>query len=245
MSNATSEEENLVTRLAVALMCCAFACAAPETPRTLRRGATAPAPAPVRPGVGAPVVGQPGYVGPLEELSKSPHGRVLPETPRTRREPGIWATASEDLRVAEIIGEDLLRSFMPENANPYDRVMVSHCIISLMFVYVANEVESPGVLLHNEKIYTQKQRRCMASTIYHGCAQGIWEQNREDRKAARRANRLEPSSLDNFLSRAAEIKRTECDGVVLPDKAEKSVKAKVRRIRNYRLAPKQGAGSNE
>jgi hypothetical protein len=40
----------------------------------------------------APItVGQPGYVGPVENLPRSPYSRVLPETPETRKEPGIWA----------------------------------------------------------------------------------------------------------------------------------------------------------
>lgn len=43
------------------------------------------------PTLDAPItVGQPGYVGPAENLPRSPHGRVLPQTPETQREPGLW-----------------------------------------------------------------------------------------------------------------------------------------------------------
>jgi hypothetical protein len=44
-----------------------------------------PPPPPVRPGHGAPVVGQPGQQD--QEVPRSPHRRVLPPT----REPGLWA----------------------------------------------------------------------------------------------------------------------------------------------------------
>jgi len=47
---------------------------------------------PFSPVLDAPVtVGQPGYVGELERAPRSPHKRVLPQTPETRKEAGIWA----------------------------------------------------------------------------------------------------------------------------------------------------------
>lgn len=54
----------------------------------LMRGAFAVPPPPARPGVGAPVVGQPGA---RAAPPRSPHHRVLPQTPDTQREPGLWA----------------------------------------------------------------------------------------------------------------------------------------------------------
>jgi hypothetical protein len=59
-------------------------CASPG--HELQRGsAVAPPPPPVRPGHGAPVVGQPGQQAPA--FPRSPHRRVLPPS----REPGLWA----------------------------------------------------------------------------------------------------------------------------------------------------------
>jgi hypothetical protein len=59
-------------------------CASPE--RELRRGTmVTPPPPALRPGHGAPVVGQPGQGAP--EYPRSPHRRVLPPS----REPGLWA----------------------------------------------------------------------------------------------------------------------------------------------------------
>jgi hypothetical protein len=47
---------------------------------------------PFSPTLDAPItVGQPGHVGPMVLPPKSPHKRVLPETPETRKGPGIWA----------------------------------------------------------------------------------------------------------------------------------------------------------
>lgn len=46
-------------------------------------------------------VGQPGYVGPVENIPRSPHTRTLPETPTTRKEAGLWSGESEgDTRAA-------------------------------------------------------------------------------------------------------------------------------------------------
>jgi hypothetical protein len=54
-----------------------------------------PFPPTFEPEADAPItIGHPGYVAP--EPERSPHKRVLPETPDTRREPGIWA-ARDDL----------------------------------------------------------------------------------------------------------------------------------------------------
>lgn len=49
----------------------------------------APPPAPARPGVGAPIRGQPGEP---HAYPRSPYIRTLPQTPETMRQPGIWAS---------------------------------------------------------------------------------------------------------------------------------------------------------
>jgi hypothetical protein len=65
------------------------ACAGPNSPSQLHKGTvTAPPPPQLRPGHGAPVVGQPGHERP--RLPPSPHKRVLPPS----REPGIWASGA-------------------------------------------------------------------------------------------------------------------------------------------------------
>lgn len=61
-----------------------------------RQGAPMPPRPPAfNPGQDAPyVIGQPGYVGAPESLPRSPYTRVLPQTPKTRREAGVWAVDS-------------------------------------------------------------------------------------------------------------------------------------------------------
>lgn len=67
------------------------ACAtSPSAPSELQRGTyVSPAPPP-RPGVGAPVVGQPEPFEP-RNYPKSPYTRVLPQDENTRRGPGLWS----------------------------------------------------------------------------------------------------------------------------------------------------------
>lgn len=70
-----------------ALFLLLLSCGAPGH-EYMRGTMVAPPPAPVRPGVGAPIRGQPGEP---HAYPRSPHTRVLPETPETRHGPGIWA----------------------------------------------------------------------------------------------------------------------------------------------------------
>jgi hypothetical protein len=67
------------------------ACAS-QQPATYNQGAFRPPPPPAfNPTTDAPItIGQPGHRDPAA-LPRSHHGRVLPQTPDTRREPGIWA----------------------------------------------------------------------------------------------------------------------------------------------------------
>jgi hypothetical protein len=53
----------------------------------------APRPPSFSPTMDAPItVGQPGHVGPMVLPPRSPHTRVLPQTPETMKAPGIWAS---------------------------------------------------------------------------------------------------------------------------------------------------------
>jgi hypothetical protein len=71
-------------RLLYGLLALLAACA--SSPTTYERGTlTRPPPPPTRPGVGAPVVGQPGLV--TQPPPRSPNTRVLPPS----NEPGLWS----------------------------------------------------------------------------------------------------------------------------------------------------------
>jgi hypothetical protein len=82
-------------------------CASPE--RELRRGTLAPPPPPsVRPGHGAPQVGQPGLQP--QEYPRSPHRRILPPT----REPGLWAGDEPQASRSEPQGKPELTKAAPQ-----------------------------------------------------------------------------------------------------------------------------------
>jgi hypothetical protein len=86
-----------------------LAACASSTPTQYAQGVPALPRAPAfNPTLDAPITtGQPGYVGPAENLPHSPHRRVLPETPDTRKEPGLWAAeppTSATGDVPEILG---------------------------------------------------------------------------------------------------------------------------------------------
>jgi hypothetical protein len=75
-----------VTCLAVACLAVFSSACASQQPRTYQQGVPVrPPPAAVRPGVGAPLVGQPGTAA--GAVPRSPHSRALPPS----REPGLWA----------------------------------------------------------------------------------------------------------------------------------------------------------
>lgn len=69
----------------------------------------APAPAPMRPGVGLPLVGQPAQER-RPDLPRSTNKRVLPATP----EPGLWAADGEPRATVHVTLEDIAIP-MPEN----------------------------------------------------------------------------------------------------------------------------------
>lgn len=102
--------------LPVALACCATVLAIASAcgghaPTPYSQGApVAPRPPAFNPTTDAPItVGQPGHIAPRPRVEPGPkHGRVLPQTPETRREPGLWApkppTASLPVEPPQILG---------------------------------------------------------------------------------------------------------------------------------------------
>lgn len=70
-------------------------CASPGEHGSLHRGAARPVRSPVfNPAQDAShTVGQPGHVRP-GDVPRSPHARVLPQTPESRKEAGVWSASS-------------------------------------------------------------------------------------------------------------------------------------------------------
>lgn len=174
-----------MTRFAVALMCLSFACATPSTPPEYHRGAYAPAPAPVRAGVGAPVVGQPGQDP--AQYPRSPYGRVLPEDEKTRREPGVWATetpkASADDDSRPKINPDDLYDFFPKDAEMYEAVIGSECLRLMDKVFKARNITAPGTIEEFKSgRYPIYHWRCIVAGLYQRCVELRHAENQELRK---------------------------------------------------------------
>jgi hypothetical protein len=143
----------------------ALAGCASGPPSEYHRGTfTPPPPAAVRPGVGAPVLGQPG-MGP-ESLPRSPHHRVLPPT----REPGLWAgdrpraVAEEppDWRTRE---PSVLGIAIPEKEGmgPDDIVILKRCAAATDSALTA--VLAPAAISG----LTPVERQCLAQIAHGNC----------------------------------------------------------------------------
>ncbi len=80
-------------------------CSAPNARREFRQGAGVPVEAPeFDPAFDAPITtGQPGFATSRPE--RSTHTRVLPETPQSRREAGIWAGDEPSLASLSLLRE--------------------------------------------------------------------------------------------------------------------------------------------
>jgi hypothetical protein len=123
------------------------------------------------PALDAPItVGQPGYVGPAENLPRSPHGRVLPQTPATQREPGLWAgdqpravaTEPPDWRTREprVLGIAIPEK---EGMGPDDIVILKRCAAATDSALTA--VLAPAAISG----LTPVERQCLAQIAHGNC----------------------------------------------------------------------------
>lgn len=198
-------------------------CAAPQhTSSEYQRGTYAPVrPAPARPGVGAPVVGQPGYVGPLEGLPRSPHGRVLPETPETRREPGIWSAEPPDAtltlerdRVPAILGVSIP---LPSTNSDVDFLLARGCA-DTMSIAAKKILKSFDAIPELKSVFNLPVKRCAAARLYRECVGDLTP----DSSMYKFLDTKVESGLDEAIKRASEVARLnvkrECSKVSLsPD----------------------------
>jgi hypothetical protein len=156
----------LVSVSVVALLLAA--CGSPR--RQYAQGAPlAPRPPAFSPTTDAPhTVGQPGHVRPATRMEPNPRpGRVLPETPETRRGPGIWASGAPSdgaergpqiLDVPLPIGDTL--------TDPKDYWLTDEC--AAMMDRAARKVVGKTKL-------STTMRQCLAAQQYYTCALGALE----------------------------------------------------------------------
>lgn len=108
----------------------------------------------------APItVGHPGYVTP--EPERSPHKRVLPETPRTRREPGIWASdSSEPVGTLSVLGIPL----PGPKLGGEDDAAAKWCATS-MALALHDRADVASRLISR----TARDRKCVVLDVYAAC----------------------------------------------------------------------------
>lgn len=158
------------SHLALACFCTALAagCATPDSGgvRTYQQGIPMAPRAPAfNPMADAPhTVGQPGHVA-REHVPRTASTRILPETPETRREAGIWAsglpTAKEEWPVfPSILGVPLP---LPVGAKTNDeRYYARKCG---RHMHRLADAESPDA----GDAFSEAARRCLAARLYRAC----------------------------------------------------------------------------
>lgn len=115
---------------------------------------------PFTPSMDAPiVVGQPGYVGEPERAPRSPHKRVLPETPETMRQPGIWAATDP-------FTPTILDVEVPPTPDVSDvtRAAEHRCVADYADVFFRSEELARRAFRHSPA-----QRRCIAAALFAEC----------------------------------------------------------------------------
>jgi hypothetical protein len=187
----------------------AFFVACASAPTTLQRGTlTRPPPARHRPGVGAPVH-DPRAPHPSVEPGPRPT-RVLPQTPETRREPGIWATESP--RAAKlpdapakwpdpphILGWPL--PYPPTAGTADDRYYARKCAH-----YMA--LQASGLPLASPDSLTLDVAKCFAAKLYRACM-GI----ESDAAKARKPDPYFDTHIANTRKEAERFENEACKGV--------------------------------
>lgn len=140
----------VLTRYALLLLLCG--CAGMQG---IPMAPSAPAFSPVE---DAPItIGQPGYVG--HEPERSPHKRMLNQTPETMREPGIWAGDAPDTQIHSALGVAL-----PAADNPGIESAANAC--SQMYMEVFHEIPD---LAKEALRLTEEQRACLVMVLVDEC----------------------------------------------------------------------------
>jgi hypothetical protein len=178
-------------------------CAAPG--RELHRGsAVAPPPPPVRPGHGAPVVGQPGQQSP--ELPRSPHHRPLPPT----REPGVWAgdepQASRSASPSPPGLFGVVLHGVPVSDSQVDEWPARACVAMWNAALPGTDLETKVTSLR------PAEKKCMVARMFSDCARVIEELDDGSRKQGVVALRVRRTRAQ--MRQAAEnFRRAACEGV--------------------------------
>jgi hypothetical protein len=124
--------------------------------------------------------GLPEYWGqPVESVERSPHARVLPQTPETMRGPGIWAAKDPEPGVP---GDPLIRGvrlpFPPDAETDQEKWPTFSCA-----VVASGVLNQPQYLLPFLRL-TERQQKCIVAQIYHRCTSQLIGHTKQKRHAA-------------------------------------------------------------
>jgi hypothetical protein len=137
------------------------ACVSPST--TYERGTLRPLPARPQPKVG-PTYDP--HVAPLPPQPQPKPGRVLPQTPETQREPGLWAANIPDdddsLGGTRLGGMEI--PYPLDAAMPHDKAPARMCGLT-MTATIERGGFSQRWLSHNPHV-----RHCLSARLYERCA---------------------------------------------------------------------------
>lgn len=141
------------------------ACAS-QTARTTYRQGAFPTPAEFSPVEDAPhTMGQPGYAGEPQRLPRGTDRRILPQTPETRREAGVWSASAPDAsgEMVSILGF----AFAPATVNPEARTAAGICADS-----IAKAAASSQRTIFPSRL-NEDARRCVAARMFWHCAHNM------------------------------------------------------------------------
>lgn len=198
----------LLPLLALLLLACGT-----TAPHIYRQGIpVAPSAPAFNPITDSPVTtGQPGYVGPVESLPRSPHGRVLPETPATRKEAGLWAgdRPQASSRAGEPKPEILdIGLPMPPNAKTNaDKNTALYCAGGMDRAARRSGLHMPAMKLD------PAVRECLSARLYLNCFGGLALMLEHARQAGESYDRDEYKALKSFADFAQQHAKKACLGV--------------------------------
>lgn len=144
---------------------------ASSAPRQYAQGIpTAPRPPAFNPAWDAPhTTGQPGYVGPAENIPRSPHKRVLPPA----NEPGLWAgdelRASGDYwKTMDPVAWWVRIPFLDEPLDPFQTTVHQQTVRRCAFIIGFVGIEP---ITHvNLRSVTAEERACFVAKMFKHCA---------------------------------------------------------------------------
>jgi hypothetical protein len=141
-------------------------------PAEYRKGTYRPPPTPVmRPGVGAPSVGQPGWNPGVRTIPSPQHGRILPQTPETRKEPGIWASEPERASVEDPENPLTWKAFYyPENLDFREISVAQKCRAEFERAATSLDLTHDSIVKRLPQTLSIDQWQCFIAKAYQHCA---------------------------------------------------------------------------